>query len=86
MKPILRLLQGIPPTSKAPASAVAIPKETAATLRMADIINERPTDLAQFGFVFSVEEVDSWIRDETALAAAQGTIAAARPGGRNQLN
>jgi hypothetical protein len=48
--------------------------ESAATLRRADIILKRPTDLAQFGFVFTLDDVDAWIRDTDALASAHQTI------------
>jgi hypothetical protein len=49
--------------------------EAAATLRRADLILKRPTDLAANGFVFSTAEVDEYIRHKDALDAAHRTVA-----------
>lgn len=49
--------------------------QTAALIRRADLLNRRPTDLSQFGFVFSVDEIDGWIHYEDTLDAAQNTLA-----------
>jgi hypothetical protein len=48
--------------------------EAAALIRQADLIHKRPTDLAQFGFDFTLEYVDQWIRDRAALEAARRTV------------
>jgi hypothetical protein len=49
--------------------------EAAATLRRADLILKRPTDLAANGFVFSIAEIDEYIRRKDALDAAHRTVA-----------
>ena len=46
--------------------------EQAVILRRADVILKRPTDLAQFGFVFTVHEVDRHIHLADAFTAAKG--------------
>jgi len=46
----------------------------AITHRRADVILQRPTDLAQFGFVFTVDEVDHRIRRDDALSAAKRAL------------
>jgi hypothetical protein len=51
--------------------------EDAATLRRADLILKRPTDLAANGFVFSTAEIDEYIRRKDALDAARCTVAMA---------
>ena len=48
--------------------------EEAVTLRSADVILKRPTDLAQFGFVFTVDEVDRHILRTDAMSAAKRTL------------
>ena len=48
--------------------------EEAVTLRRADVILKRPTDLAQFGFVFTVDEVDRHILRTDAMIAAKRTL------------
>jgi len=48
--------------------------EQAAVLRRADVILKRPTDLAQFGFVFTVDEVDRHIHREDSMSAAKKTL------------
>ena len=49
--------------------------EAAATLRRADLILKHPTDLAANGFVFSIAEIDEYIRRKDALDAAHRTVA-----------
>jgi len=46
----------------------------AVTLRRADVILKRPTDLARFGFVFTVDQVDRQILRTDAMAAAKRTL------------
>jgi hypothetical protein len=48
--------------------------ESAATLRRADLILNRPTDLAAFGFVFSNQEIDRYIQQKDALENARRTV------------
>jgi len=48
--------------------------QDAITLRRADVILQRPTDLAQFGFVFTVDEVDRRIHRDDAQTAAKKTL------------
>jgi hypothetical protein len=43
----------------------------AMTIRLADKMNNRTTDLRKFGFVFSTEEVDAAIKAQDALALAK---------------
>jgi hypothetical protein len=59
--------------------------QEAATLRRADLILQRPSNLAAFGFVFTLDEVDDWIRREDTLEAARVTVADNRPGARRRL-
>jgi len=59
--------------------------QEAATLRRADLILQRPSNLAEFGFVFTLDEVDDWIRREDTLEAARVTVAENRPGARRRL-
>jgi hypothetical protein len=51
--------------------------EAAATLRRADLILKRPTDLAANGFVFSTAEIDEYLRRKDTLDAARRTVAMA---------
>ena len=51
--------------------------EEAATLRRADLILKRPSDLAANGFVFSTAEIDEYIRRKDALDTANRTVAQA---------
>ena len=44
------------------------------TLRRAGVILRHPTDLAQFGFVFTVDEVDRHIHREDSMSAAKKTL------------
>jgi len=60
--------------------------EQAAILRRADIILKRPTDLAQFGFVFTVDKVDRYIGREDALSAAIATLTNAGMANRTAKN
>jgi hypothetical protein len=48
--------------------------ESAATLRRADLILKRPTDLAALGFVFSTEEIDRYIQQKDAFENARRTV------------
>jgi len=48
--------------------------EEAAALRRADLILKRPTDLAANGFVFSIAEIDEYIRRTDALQQARNTV------------
>jgi len=48
--------------------------EHAATIRRADVILNRPTDLAAFGFVFSTAQIDEYIRRKDALENAKRTV------------
>src|SRR4051794_28099361 len=48
--------------------------EEAMILRRADVILGRPTNLAQFGFVFTVDEVDRRIHREDAQTAAKKAL------------
>ena len=50
----------------------------AAAIRRCDLKANRPTDLTQLGFVFSLDQVDCYIRRQDALTAA-----AARPNSPN---
>ena len=52
--------------------------EEAATLRRADLILNRPSDLAANGFVFSTAEIDEYIRRKDALTTAERTVAQAK--------
>ena len=49
----------------------------AATIRRADVILNRPTDLAANGFVFSTAQIDEYIRRKDALENAKRTVAQA---------
>jgi hypothetical protein len=49
--------------------------EAAATIRRADLILNRPTDLAANGFVFSTAQIDEYIRRKDALENAKRTVA-----------
>jgi len=60
--------------------------EQAAILRRADILLKRPTDLAQFGFVFTLEKVDRYIGREDALSAAKATLTNAGMANRTARN
>ena len=51
--------------------------EAAATIRRADIILNRSTDLAANGFVFSIAQIDEYIRRKDALESARRTVAQA---------
>ena len=51
----------------------------AATIRRADILRKQTTDLAKFGFVFTIEEIDLQIRREDALIEAMRTLEANVP-------
>jgi hypothetical protein len=51
--------------------------EAAATIRRADLILNRPTDLATNGFVFSTAQIDEYIRRKDALENARRTVAQA---------
>ena len=51
--------------------------QDAITLRRADVILQRPTDLAKFGFVFTVDEVDRRIQRDDAMTAAKRTLSGA---------
>ena len=51
--------------------------EHAATIRRADVILTRPTDLAALGFVFSTAQIDEYIRRKDALENAKRTVAQA---------
>jgi hypothetical protein len=51
--------------------------EAAATIRRADLILNRPTDLAANGFVFSTAQIDEYIRRKDALENAKRTVAQA---------
>jgi hypothetical protein len=51
--------------------------EAAATLRRADLILKRPTDLSANGFVFSTAEIDEYIRRKDTLDAAHRTVSMA---------
>jgi hypothetical protein len=60
--------------------------ESAATLRRADLILKRPTDLAALGFVFSTEEIDRYIQQKDAFENARRTVemvSGRRMGGAN---
>jgi hypothetical protein len=59
--------------------------EKAATIRRADVIQKRSTDLARLGFVLTVEEVDAWIRDQDTVETARRTVAGARPEATRRL-
>ena len=48
--------------------------EEAAALRRADLILKRPTDLAANGFVFSIAEIDEYIRRTDALQQARNMV------------
>jgi len=48
--------------------------QEAITLRRAGAILQRPTDVAQFGFVFTVDEVDRRIHYEHAHTAAKEAL------------
>jgi len=48
--------------------------QEAITLRRAGAILQRPTDVAQFGFVFTVDEVDRHILRTDAMIAAKRTL------------
>ena len=51
--------------------------EHAAAIRRADVILNRPTDLAAFGFVFTTAQIDEYIRRKDALENAKRTVAQA---------
>jgi hypothetical protein len=54
--------------------------DQAKTIRRADLRNNRPTDLARFGFVLiTLEKVDAAIRREDAVRSANAEINT-RPG------
>jgi hypothetical protein len=59
--------------------------EKAATIRRADVLRKQPTNLAQLGFVLTLEEVDDWIRNQDTIETARTTVANTRPGAGRRL-
>jgi hypothetical protein len=59
--------------------------ESASTIRRADVLNNRPTDLTPFGFDLTLPQIDAWIQQQDILEMAKRAVANTRPGAGRRL-